>query len=1287
MTRYCQNLLAAAALLLLISTLGLRAQTLTLTNGIHTYPGLTNTTVTMTGQTELWVTAAANPLPGCLVHLNSPDAFVFLPNILPSVVVSSHLSQFRVNGAIAVADNNCRVVQHNSGAVIIPHAASFQPLQVFSGPHFTGSAMSLNQWTYYRSPQLGTMNAQISSFKLKRGYAVTIAQNENGTGISRNYVAQDNDLEVSLLPGNLDNRARFVYVTPWRWVSKKGSCDASPTDLQASWWYNWNLNQNSTRDLEYVAIKQQPHWPGLNQNWQARGVNHLLGFNEPNNPVEDAYKNLTPPGSVSDAVARWPELLGTGLRVGAPAVTDGGSGWITDFMNQAEAAGMRVDYVPIHYYRCFGDNNNPAGAATQLYNFLKGIYDMAKRPLWVTEFNNGANWTSCAVPTYAQNASVVQAMIQMMDNTPWIERYSIYSKVEFTRQTHYDGGGLTPMGEMYRAHQAPLAYLQGLPDNGTRSFSQLQFDGDSRDSSGHGNNGIVTSSPTYTNSPRGQALVFDGTNTKVTLPPNIAKTNAFTFAAWVHWNGGDNWQRIFDFGNSVTHYMFLTPSSGSGTLRFGIRNGGTEQIVQTVGALAQNSWQHVAVTLGGGVARIYVNGTQAAIASINLTPANFSPRVNFLGDSQFGADPLFRGMMDEVLITDYVLSAAQIAALQTNTPPQFTNTFISGGTANPDEPYNFSIAGMATDPDVGQTLTYGKASGPAWLNVAANGTITGTPGEMNGGTNHFTVIATDSAGQSGFATLAVSIPVVVGNGVWIANADGNWSEPARWSGGVVANGQSFQADFSTINITANRTVTLDSPRSIGSLRFGDTSGSQTWTVAAIEDGRLKLDSGSATLPTIHVATPTTLAVPLEGTNGFAKTGTSTLMLSGNNALTGTVNIDTASTSAADGVVRAAHPSALADVSLIRIRNNNNGSSTLQLDGSLGEMVLPAQIDINCRNNTVPTIQNLSGTNTLSGFLRVDVGGNMFNLVSDNGLLVLSGSSQYLGTLTGGRTYAFSGVGHHLVTGPILNSINGAPISLSKSGSGTLTLAGANTYASTTTVSGGTLLVNGATAAASAVTVSGGATLGGTGVINGAVTLQFNATLAPGASIGKLTVNNAMTLQAGSITRLEISAAPKTNDVLQVNGLFTRGGSLVVTNVAGDLAPGDAFSLFQTPNVSGSFTSVSLPPLNFGLAWDTSSLNAGVISVVATNPPALTNWSWHPDGSFALGGLGAASQPYTLQAATNLDCAGDLGAGHQQRGRNRRHVSTCTTRKRPRIRNASTAWSRPDSPAVSSRPRE
>ena len=75
-------LFLAAALI----PLGAVSQTLTMTNGIQNYTALTNTTVTMTGRCELRVTAATNPIPGCIINLNSSDAWFFLPNIRPSIV-------------------------------------------------------------------------------------------------------------------------------------------------------------------------------------------------------------------------------------------------------------------------------------------------------------------------------------------------------------------------------------------------------------------------------------------------------------------------------------------------------------------------------------------------------------------------------------------------------------------------------------------------------------------------------------------------------------------------------------------------------------------------------------------------------------------------------------------------------------------------------------------------------------------------------------------------------------------------------------------------------------------------------------------------------------------------------------------------------------------------------------------------------------------------------------------------------------------------------------------------
>lgn len=1206
-----------------------------ITNGVQTYATLAGTTVIMSNRCELRVTDATTPLSGCLINLNSTDAYCVLPNIKPSVVVATYLSQFRINGAIAVVDNNCRVVQYGMGAVVVPHNASFQPLQVFTGPHFTGTASSLSQYVYYKGTGLGGQNANISSFKLKRGYSVTFAQTENGTGISKNYVAQDGDLEISVLPADFDNSVRFVYVTPWRWVSKKAIAgDPGLGQLNVQSWYNWNIDQNSSRDLEYVPIRQTRWWPGLGQDWKARGANTLLGYNEPDRPDQ---ANL----AVGDAIYSWPDLLATGLRLGSPAPSDGGySSWLYPFMTQADAANLRVDFVAVHYYRCTSPVSDPNAAATQLYNALKGVYDTTKRPLWVTEWNNGANWTGCGDPTYDQQQAAVAAILNMLDTTPFVERYQLYNWVEDVRAVTTNNV-LTPAGVTYRDKQSPIGYVQALPDNGTRSFAQLRFETNVLDTAGFANNGVTAGSPAYTEGVRGQALVFDGANTVVTLPPNIASSNAFSFAAWVKWNGGANWQRIFDFGNSTTHYLFLTPNAAGSNLRFAIKNGGSEQIVQTT-TLPVGSWQHVAVTLSGTTARLYLNGAQVAVnASMSILPSAFSPRVNFLGKSQFIADPNFSGALDEVLITDYALSAAQIAALQTNTPPQFTNSFFARGTATEGIAYNNTMAGTATDGDAGDTLTYSKAVGPAWLNIAADGTMSGSPTSADGGTNFITVRVTDAAGQSAFALATISVTTLTASGTWVADGSGNWGEPVRWSAATVATGAGNTANFSTINITANRTVTLDSSRSIGTLRFSDTSGAQTWTVTNVPGAVLTLGTGSAASPSLIVTNTATLSTALAGTNGFTKSGPGTLILRGENPLSGTVNIDTSSTTLSDGMVRVSQPGALENASLIQIRNNNGGSSTLQLDGSAGSISINAPVIVTCRNNTVGTIQNLSGTNIFNGNILLEVGGNTHTIQSDAGMIVFTGTNRFIGGATGGRTYYFSGAGHHYLVGPILNSTNGAPIAVTKTNTGTLIMDAVNTYGNGTTLAGGTLIVNG-TLPAGTFTINTGTTLGGRGNINAAVTLPAGATIAPGSGVGKLTVNAATTLQAGSFTRMELNKAAATNDQLNVVGTLTYGGSLVVTNLGGQLWAGDSFKLFNASSYQGIFSATSFPALPTGFNWQWSP-GSGTLSVVATVALYPTNVTATLSGNALELSWPPEHTGWRLQVQTNTLATGLSGA--------------------------------------------
>ena len=176
--------------------------------------------------------------------------------------------------------------------------------------------------------------------------------------------------------------------------------------------------------------------------------------------------------------------------------------------------------------------------------------------------------------------------------------------------------------------------------------------------------------------------------------------------------------------------------------------------------------------------------------------------------------------------------------------------------------------------------------------------------------------------------------------------------------------------------------------------------------------------------------------------------------------------------------------------------------------------------------------------------------------------------------------------------------------------GTVTLAGNNSYTGGTRVFNGTLLaanIAGSATGTNTVTVASNATLGGTGFILGAVTVQSNATLAPGSGLGTLTISNALTLQAGSTTRMEINkGVAGTNDQVRGVGTLTFGGALLVTNVGGvAITAGDTFKLFAATSYAGSFSSTNLPALTVGLAWNTTQLGvSGTISVASA--PAVVS---------------------------------------------------------------------------------
>jgi len=230
--------------------------------------------------------------------------------------------------------------------------------------------------------------------------------------------------------------------------------------------------------------------------------------------------------------------------------------------------------------------------------------------------------------------------------------------------------------------------------------------------------------------------------------------------------------------------------------------------------------------------------------------------------------------------------------------------------------------------------------------------------------------------------------------------------------------------------------------------------------------------------------------------------------------------------------------------------------------------------------------------------------------------------------------------------------------LTKNGSGCLVLVSNVSYTGNTTVNAGTLALSNSVALNSSpvLTIAGGATLDasgrsddtltlvsgqtltGSGVLKGNVMVGNGATLAPGSSVGALTFSNNLALTGGSLTTLALNATLLTNEVVQVAGTLTYGGTLALTNVSGTLANGESFKLFRAANASGGFTNITpaLPGLN--LAWNTNNLAVnGTLGVMAqaTASPKIGALTFSGSDLILSGSNGVADWTYYVLATTNL----------------------------------------------------
>ena len=418
-----------------------------------------------------------------------------------------------------------------------------------------------------------------------------------------------------------------------------------------------------------------------------------------------------------------------------------------------------------------------------------------------------------------------------------------------------------------------------------------------------------------------------------------------------------------------------------------------------------------------------------------------------------------------------------------------------------------------------------------------------------------------------------------------------------------------------------------------------------------------------------VATPvpyTISAAVANNTGGFStaitKGAPGTLILSGNNTFTGGVYI-------------------------------NNG--ILQL-GSAGAL-----------NATTPNAINFDGSGIIAGVQYTNYGnvataptlalaGNNATVASISSANDLAGTSPLIenadGSAVANATLTVSPSGTPVFTGAIQDGTGGGKLGLAVGGTGTLTVGGTLSYSGATTVnSGGTLALANIPSATAGYVVNGGLNVGvsgggtlalgaqylsGGGTVNGSVTTAAGTILAPGAGtstlggIGALTVNNNLTLSAGSVVNFGLDPTQVNNSqVIDNAGTFTLPAAgkvslnLYSPGTSTPFAAAGTYNLFAYPTGSGvnvsslsSEFTIATPITGFVPAFSTTVVGGTTyvtltltvsVSVVATwtDGDTATDDNWSDAGNWTGGVPSLAGSTATFGNVVSpvvLDAAESVG---------------------------------------------
>lgn len=183
------------------------------------------------------------------------------------------------------------------------------------------------------------------------------------------------------------------------------------------------------------------------------------------------------------------------------------------------------------------------------------------------------------------------------------------------------------------------------------------------------------------------------------------------------------------------------------------------------------------------------------------------------------------------------------------------------------------------------------------LSVGATATLDGNPAvsgatvDFSGGPKNYVVTSQGASIINTYTVTATPAPPPT-DGTWITDGNGNWSDPANWDLGKIADGLDKTAFLNKDITTATRVVTLDAPRTIGNITFTDsTTSSHDLTISGANILTLDVTTGIPLIDVTQTNRTLTIGTVVTGSDGLQKNGIGILAFTGTNTYTGTTVVN------------------------------------------------------------------------------------------------------------------------------------------------------------------------------------------------------------------------------------------------------------------------------------------------------------------------------------------------------------------------------------------------------------